>query len=147
MQIARRNFLISLSGLAGTALTAAEATADNSGKQSIPAFELKITLNTPTAPQREITTKVLLRQPFEKELIQPEGHLTGIGGMLLPREGKTYPLVLTLLDYASAEAHTLMTTLLPLKLDEPYAFGGIGSVVSQYTVTLSQAKQALPTTK
>ena len=72
-----------------------------------------------------------------------------IAGALLPPHKGKYPLVITVSEWKSEEANSLLTLYKELKLDEPASSGVISSVVSTYTIVLSRnmdnnAEQAGP---
>ena len=70
------------------------------------------------------------------------------GALLPPNKGK-YPLVLTIAEWESEESNSRLRVYKEVKLDEPISFGAISSIVSTYTITLSEeinnnAEQAGP---
>ena len=72
-----------------------------------------------------------------------------IAGALLPPHKGIYPIVITVSEWKSEEANSLLTLYKEIKLDEPISFGAISSIVSTYTIVLSRnnnnnAEQAGP---
>ena len=102
-------------------------------------YNSDFTMTTPvTIPQRVFSAK------------KQNGDIrNSIAGALLPPHKGIYPLVITVSEWKSEEANSQLTVYKDIKMDEPYSFGSISSILSTYTITLSRnidqnAEQAGP---
>ena len=87
-----------------------------------------------------ISTPVTIPQRVFSATKQNGDIRNSIGGALLPPHNGIYPLVLTVSEWKSEEANSLLTLYKEIKLDEPISFGAISSIVSTYTIVLSRNK-------
>ena len=112
-------------------------------------YSLSVRFNSRYNSDFTMSTPVTIPQRVFSATKQNGDIRNSIGGALLPPHKGRYPLVITVCEWKSEEANSLLTLYTEMKLEEPISRGTINSVLSTYTITLSRninqnAEQAGP---
>jgi hypothetical protein len=100
-------------------------------------LNLSVRLQDPYNPDFELCTPVRVNEPFRVTWMSGKIR-SNISGILHPPISGEYPLTLTVLEWASEQSNNKDSSEPKLKLEKPYGWGVIQSVVYTRRVVLSK---------
>ena len=100
-------------------------------------LNLSIRLQDPYNPDFELCTSVRVNEPFRVTWMSGKTR-SNISGILHPPVSGEYPLTLSVSEWASEQSNSKETSESKLKLEKPYEWGVVQSVVYTRYVVLSK---------